>query len=77
MKCKRCSKDITYLGRGRPPKYCSDCAYIVKLEQNLSYLKKRRFFIGKLGTSNFSSHFSGDFKKEMSDIKKEKERIGI
>ena len=77
MKCIRCNKDLKYIGRGRPPKYCESCAYDVKSEKTLEIIRKKRFFINRLGTSDFSSHFSGDFDKELEDIKKEKKRLGL
>ena len=77
MICERCGIEIEYVGRGRPPKYCESCAYKTKSEQTIEIVRKRRFFKNNLGTSDISSHFCGDFDRELEIIRKERKRIGL
>lgn len=81
MKCQICHCVIEYRGRGRPPLYCKDCAYLVQLDQMRlhSFLKRqhRRQERFLLGTSNFDQHRNNDFGVEINLVKKQIYKIGF
>lgn len=79
--CEECAADIEYKGRGRFPKYCKRCAYKVDLRKSKRRSKKRREenkYLGlNVGTTDFSSQFSGNFKKEQEEIDKEFKKLKL
>ena len=72
-KCKRCRCVIEYSGKGRPRKYCEECAYVSHLEYMRGYMMRRR----NLGTSDFYEHRIKDVSKEHKECLKEIRRIGF
>lgn len=83
MKCRKCGDDIKYKGRGRPPKYCKSCAYIVNLEKERKRQKMKRKYQEELGTRNFGSKMkrndddTPNFTAERRAIRKELRDIGV
>ena len=62
-------------------KYCSDCAYLVHLDQMrlYDYLKRQRRRKERLflGTNNFDQHRNRDFGVEINLVKKQIYKIGF
>lgn len=84
MNCKRCGKYIgEYAGRGRPPKYCKNCAYAMNLKNTADLVASKRRYFKELGTTNISSEMSKsednepNFKKEASIVRKELRKLGL
>jgi len=73
MLCLYCGKEVEYKGVGRPPKYCSECAYLVdKIKKRIRIRRER-----SLGTSDFLSHRKKDIIEEYDEIQKELKRHGV
>ena len=75
MFCKICNVEIFYSGRGRPRKYCIKCSDFLDRKHKILYKKRlreqRRIRGINIGTTDFSSHFCGNFLKEYKEIQKE------
>ena len=81
MKCQVCHCEISYKGRGRPPLYCGDCAYLVHLDQkrlneHLRYHHKRKYGLF-IGTNNFSQHRQKNFDFELNLVRKQIVKLGF
>jgi hypothetical protein len=60
LMCKMCGELFTYCGRGRPPKYCKECAKSKKKQYDRHYRKKMRSFYHKDVGQNWYDKFWND-----------------
>jgi len=71
--CFRCWDTVEYKGKGRPPKFCSECYKIVKKYISRSWMRRHR----ELGNSELWEHPHKDFGREWDAIQREKRRLGL
>ena len=85
MNCKKCGR---YIGeptgkKGRPPKYCKDCAYTNHLQNMADLAVSRRAYKKEIGTIDMGSKMSRkengepDFDKEANIIKRELRKLRL
>jgi predicted patatin/cPLA2 family phospholipase len=73
MHCKYCGITINYSGKGRPRKYCENCAR----EKRKRYLRwyYRKYKI--LGTTSIKEHRRKTWEEEQEEIEKEYRKLKI